>query len=37
VSWDGRADDGATASSGVYFYRFQVGDTVETRRMILTR
>jgi len=37
MSWDGRSDGGAAAGSGVYFYRFQVGDVTETRQMILTR
>jgi hypothetical protein len=37
VDWDGRNDGGGAAGSGVYFYRFQVGDVTETRQMILTR
>ena len=37
LSWDGRTGDGASAGSGVYFYRFQVGDVTETHQMILAR
>jgi hypothetical protein len=37
VVWDGRDDDGSPVSSGVYFYRLRVGDTHETKRMVLVK
>jgi hypothetical protein len=37
VEWDGRADDGAAVSSGVYFYRLQAAGTTETRKMVLLK
>ena len=37
VTWDGRNDGGEAVGSGVYFYRFEVDDLTETRKMILTR
>lgn len=36
VGWDGTGDNGRPAASGVYFYRFEAGETVSTRRMILS-
>ena len=35
VSWDGRDQDGEQMGSGVYFYRLQVGDSVQSKKMIL--
>jgi len=37
IGWDGVGDDGRPVAAGVYFYRFEAGDTVSTRRMILSR
>jgi flagellar hook assembly protein FlgD len=37
ATWDGRADNGAAVSSGVYFYRLEAGGTIETRRMVLLK
>jgi len=36
-AWDGRADSGELAASGVYFVRLQVGDAVISRRIVLLR
>lgn len=33
--WDGRSDDGLRVPAGVYFYRLQARDVLETRRMVL--
>ncbi len=37
AAWDGRGDDGRTATPGVYFYRLQTPDYTSTRRMIRLR
>jgi hypothetical protein len=37
VGWDGTDDRGRRASSGIYYYRLEVGDAVESRRMVLLR
>ncbi|MBZ0270042.1 T9SS type A sorting domain-containing protein [bacterium] len=35
--WDGRADDGRNAGSGVYFCRLEAGGETTVRRMVLRR
>lgn len=35
INWDGRDSGGVTVSSGVYFYRLEVGDETLSRKMIL--
>jgi hypothetical protein len=37
VDWDGRNDNGAPVSSGVYFYRMKAGSFADTRRMVLLK
>ena len=37
IIWDGKDDSGRDIASGVYFYRLQAAETVETRRMVLIR
>ena len=35
--WSGRDESGKQVSSGVYFYRLQAGEYVETKRMTLIK
>ena len=37
VRWNATNDNGAPASAGVYLYKIQVGDFVDTRKMILLK
>jgi photosystem II stability/assembly factor-like uncharacterized protein len=37
VTWNGTDKSGRAVSSGVYFYRMQVGDYVQTKRMLLLK
>jgi hypothetical protein len=37
ISWDGRNNAGQTVSSGVYFYRLQAKEFVQTRKMVLLK
>jgi len=37
VKWDGRDEAGREVSSGVYIYRLQVGDFMQSRKMVLIR
>ncbi|MCI0452859.1 MAG: PA14 domain-containing protein, partial [Candidatus Latescibacteria bacterium] len=37
ATWDGRADSGAQAASGVYFCSMRAGDFVASRRMVLLK
>ena len=35
--WDGKDNDGQRATSGVYLYRLESGEQVQTRKMILMK
>jgi len=37
VTWDGTSSSGQSASTGVYLYRFEAGDHVETKKMSLLK
>jgi hypothetical protein len=37
ILWDGRSDHGTLLASGVYFLRLQVGESGQTRKLVLTR
>ena len=37
VHWDGRDDSGRALASGIYVYRLQVGERVQTRKLLLVQ
>jgi photosystem II stability/assembly factor-like uncharacterized protein len=37
VDWDGKDENGSVVSSGVYFYRFETGNFIQTKKMILMK
>ncbi|MCP4709609.1 MAG: T9SS type A sorting domain-containing protein [Planctomycetes bacterium] len=37
ITWDARNDSGQSVGSGVYLYRLQAGNRVESKRMVLLR
>jgi hypothetical protein len=37
VLWNGRNADDASVSTGIYFYRLQVGNIVRTKKLVLLK
>ena len=37
ITWDGTTSGGEPAATGVYLYRFQAGDHIETKKMLLLK
>jgi hypothetical protein len=37
ISWDGKDNFGQSISGGIYFYKLQAGDFIQTRKMVLLK
>ncbi|KPL03577.1 MAG: hypothetical protein AMJ73_06415, partial [candidate division Zixibacteria bacterium SM1_73] len=37
VTWDGKDDQGREMTSGVYLYRMQAGDFVQSKKMVVLK
>ena len=37
ITWDGVDQKGSAVATGIYLYRFQAGDYVETKKMMIIK
>jgi len=37
IYWDGKTDIGERVASGIYFYQIQMGDYIETHKMVILK
>jgi hypothetical protein len=37
VTWDGKNEQGQDLASGVYFFRIDIGELIDTKKMVILR